>query len=67
MPKIGPICSTKKTWTVGKTKQFSANHKVDGNENVGYSKLGTQKYLTCVQKDPMGIFILEVEVKMEVD
>jgi len=47
------------------TKQGSAEYKVDGNEIVGYSKLGTKSTYLCTKR-PYGDFILEVEVKMEV-
>lgn len=46
-------------------KQGSAEYKVDGNEIVGYSKLGTESTYLCTKKS-YGDFILEVDVKMEV-
>lgn len=46
-------------------KQGSAEYKVDGNEIIGYSKLGTESTYLCTKK-AYGDFILEVDVKMEV-
>ena len=46
-------------------KQGSAEYKVDGNEIIGYSKLGTESTYLCTKK-LYGDFILEVDVKMEV-
>ncbi|MCM4167129.1 hypothetical protein KCTC52924_02706 [Arenibacter antarcticus] len=46
-------------------KQGSAEYKVDGNEIIGYSKLGTESSYLCTKKS-YGDFILEVDVKIEV-
>ncbi len=47
------------------TKQGSAEYKVDGNEIIGYSKLGSESTYLCTKKS-YGDFILEVDVKIEV-